>query len=298
MSKLFTALLVLAITGCVGADPVAQPSGQEREIAAEIARLGSSSKGECTAAVKALIKIGKPAAPALARTLSDPRNDVRTFAAEALRSIFSSGPASAPNCHEKTYWEQRIAQLKGGMTLDEALELLLPDLSPADRRKTCEGGAWSGGSGTSIYRLDDYWTVHLYLVDFEHQKLHEHAPDLKRLVRKVWVVQPAGYTGLWVTWHVNGQEAHEIQYRNGRYDGTFTAFHDDGSKCYEQHYTAGVCHGPDTGWHRNGKKAYEGQYEHDKQVGTWRWWNENGQIESTKEYGAEHPRTHETTPAL
>ena len=118
---------------------------------------------------------------------------------------------------------------------------------------------------------------------------HEHAPDLFRSVRQAWVAPSAKYMGMWVTWHVNGQKANEIQYRNGQYDGTFTAFYDDGSRCYQQHFTLGICHGTDTGWHRNGKRAYEGQYEHDKQAGTWRWWNENGQIESVKEYEAGAP---------
>jgi hypothetical protein len=103
-------------------------------------------------------------------------------------------------------------------------------------------------------------------------------------VRQVWVAPPAGYTGSWVTWHVNGQKAHGIQYRNGKYDGWAIALYDDGSKCYQQHYANGVCYGSDTGWHRNGQKAYEGQYENDNHVGTWRWWKDNGEIESVQEY--------------
>lgn len=229
---------------------------------------------------------GLPDAATLIKDLSDPRSDVRASAAEALRSLLAADPASAPNCHKKAYWEKRVAQLKAGMTLEDALKLLLPELSPSERRKTCQGGPWSGASGSSVVRLDDYWTVTLYLVDFEHQKLHEHAPDLNRAVRPVWVEAPKGYTGVWVTWYVNGQKSHEIQYRDGQYDGPFTAFHDDGSKSYEQHYSLGVCRGTDTGWHRNGKKAYEGQYEHGEQTGTWRWWNDNGQIESTRKYKA------------
>jgi cytochrome c5 len=259
-------------------------TGQGTRIVDEIARLGSPSKPECAAAVKALVTIGKPAAPALVAALSDPRNDVRAFSAEALRLIIAADPANAPNYHDEAYWTQRVARLEAGMMLDHALELLLPELTPAERQKRGEGGAWSGGSGTSTYRLDDYWAVHLYLMDFGKEKLHEHVPDLFRSVRRVWVAPPDGYTGKWVTWHVNGQKANDIQYRNGQYDGKFTAFYDNGSKCFQQHYTQHVCHGTDTGWHRDGKRAYEGRYEHGKQVGTWRWWNENGQIESVKEY--------------
>ena len=237
MSRLVAALLVLAITGCLGAEPVAQPADQEREIAVEIARLGSSSKGDCAAAVKALIKIGKPASPALVKVLSDPRNDVRAFAAEALRSILSSDPTSAPNCHEKAFWEQRIARLKAGMTLNEALELLLPELSPAERRKTCQGMACGGGGCTGTYRLDDCWMIviysfddrrsrtprtdrkglqHDFTADLEQWKLGSTPSVLEPSFRQVWVKPPAGYTGPWVTWHVNGQKANEIQYSNGQ----------------------------------------------------------------------------------
>ncbi len=168
--------------------------------------------------------------------------------------------------------------------MDDALKLLLPELSPAERQERCEGGDWSGHSGSSAYRLDDYWVVRLYLIDHDNKKLHNHAPDLIQSVLSVWIAPPAKYTGEWVTWHVNGQKAHEIQYRDGKYDGTFTAFHDDGSKSYQQHYTAGICHGSDTGWHRNGKISYEAQYDHGKQVGTWRWWDENGRETSVQEW--------------
>ncbi len=264
----------------------AAPHQKESEITVEIARLGSSSKSECAAAVQALIKAGKPAVPALIKVLSDPRNDVRALAAEALRSILVADPAAAPNYHEKEYWKQRISQLKAGMPLAKVLQILLPDLSPDERKQREEGSDWSGGSGTSNYRLDDYWAVWLYLVDFNQVKLHEHPPDLFRSVRKVWVAPPANYTGQWVTWHVNGRKAHEIQYRNGQYDGTFTSFHADGSRSVQQHYIKGVCHGTDTGWHRNGKKSYKGRYEDGKQVGTWTWWDENGQVRSVQEFKA------------
>ena len=282
------AMLMLALptfrVAAVGAeeDKPAARSG----IAVETARLGSSNKGERAVAVKALVKLGTPAAPALIKLLSDPRNEVRAAAAEALRSILAADPAGAPNYHKKAYWQSRIAQLKAGLTLDEALKLLLPASSPAERRKACQGQDWSGGTGAGLYRLDDYWVVALYLVDFDHKKLHQHAPDLSRSARQVWVAPVAAYTGVWVTWHVNGQKANEIQYRNGKYDGTFTSFYDNGSPCVRQHYKAGVCAGTDMGWCRSGNKRYEGSYKDGEQTGTWRFWKENGQVESVTEYGS------------
>jgi hypothetical protein len=306
MGKHYVSLLAAAIVGshvvlvgtpkpdfaavtAPGAEPTTQPTDQDGRISVEIARLGSSNKNQCIAAVKALVKIGKPAAPALVKSLSDPRNDVRAFAAEALRPILAAEPTSAPNYHKKAYWERRVAQLKAGMTLDEALKFLLPERSPAQRRETCEGIAGGGGSSFSCYRLDDYWIVRLDFLDSGEKpldKLRERGAELFTEVCEVGVAPPVGYTGVWVTWHVNGQKADEIQYRNGRYDGTFASFDDDGAKCVEQHYTMGVAHGTAMGWHRNGNKAYEGQCERGKQTGTWRWWNENGQIKSIQEYKA------------
>jgi hypothetical protein len=277
------------------------PAGQEEGIVAEVARLESPNEKERAEAVKALVKIGKPAVPALIKVLSNPRNDVRASAAEALRSILASDPTSAPNYHEKAYWEQRLTQLKAGMSLDEAIAVLLPELSPAERRKSRQMVFGSGGGSTSVFRLDDYWAIVMYSwrnlskmphreglwydhAEFEENKLSPTPPVLNQRVRQVCVAPPTRYTGSWVTWYVNGQKADEGQYRNGRHDGIFTAFYDDGHKCYEQHYTEGVCHGTAAGWHRNGRKAYEGQYENDKQVGTWRSWKDNGEVQSIKEY--------------
>ena len=109
--RIASSLLILAIVAPALADdktPKTRPTDQQRKIALEIARLGNSNNTECTAAVRALVKIGKPAAPALVKALSDPRNDVRAFAAKALRPILAADPTSAPNYHNKAYWKQRL----------------------------------------------------------------------------------------------------------------------------------------------------------------------------------------------
>ena len=50
----------------------------------EIAHLGNPNKSESAAAVKALVKIGKPAVPALIKVLSDSRSDVRNTSRRAF----------------------------------------------------------------------------------------------------------------------------------------------------------------------------------------------------------------------
>ena len=235
------------------------------------------------AAVAALTKVGTPAAPALVRSLGDPGNDVRAAAAQALRAVLAADPAGAPNYHDRAFWERRIADVAVGTAIDDALRLLLPDATPDERTAALQAGAWSGQSGFSIVRLDDYWVVTLPLVDAGREKVGQ-PPVLKASVRPVWVQPPEKHTGAWATWFVNGRKAHEVEYRDGRYDGTFTAFHDDGSRNYEQHYRAGVCDGPDTGWYRGGAKMYEAQYKADKQDGVWRHWYPDGTPQLVREY--------------
>ena len=104
---------------------------------------------------------------------------MRASAAEALRSILAADPAAAPNWHSEAFWKQRIAELKGGMPLDEALKMLLPELSPAEREKTRTTSFDTGGrSGFNSYQLDDYWSVGLYLLD---GKLRDYGPNLAQV---------------------------------------------------------------------------------------------------------------------
>ena len=256
---------------------------EQASIAADITRLADAGGTVRAAAVTAMTKIGTPAAPALVRSLGDPANDIRAAAAEALRGVLAADPAGAPNFHDRAFWEKRIADVAVGTAVDDALRLLLPDATPEERKAALQEGAWSGQSGFSIVRLDDYWIVTLPLVDAGREKVGQ-PPVLKPSVRSVWVQPPEKYTGPWVTWFVNGQKAHEVQYRNGVYHGTFTAFHDDGSKSYEQHYRNGTCDGADTGWYRGGRKMYDARYKDGKQDGRWEHWFPDGKPQMLREY--------------
>ena len=219
----------------------------------------------------------------LVAKLKDPSNEVREKAAASLRPLLAADPASAPNWHEQAFWAERIEATKSDMPLNDALAVLLPDSSPKERQKQLLGSDWSGGTGTSMYQLDDYWRVHLQLRDHDQPILLER-PQLFASVRQQWVEPPKNFTGTWTTWHVNGQRANEIQYRDGKYHGTFTSFHDNGAKLNVQHYEDGHCDGADVGWYKSGQKMYEGQYKNDKQNGTWRHWHENGQLSTELTY--------------
>ena len=227
----------------------------------------------------------KPTLSKLVKDLSDRSNDVRADAAAALRQALAADPAAAPNCHDKDYWERRVAEAKPGLTLKDALNILLPDLTDKQRQQAAEMGMGTGPSSFTMYRLDDYWRAELRTSNAAPEMLLQ-PPKLERSTRQIWVEPPAKYTGTWGTWYVNGQKAHEIQYANGKYDGTFTSFNDDGSRCFEQHYKKNVIEGADTGWYRSGAKSYEGQHKAGRQVGTWRWFSEDGRVTSIQEHGA------------
>ena len=213
--------------------------------------------------------------------LAAPDPNMRAASASAVRDFILKNPDSVPNRQGKSYWEERLAKIRPGMTQDAVIQLLYPNHAWPFPPSKVMRGVWSGQSGTATYRLDGYWTATIYLIKPESPEVSR-APVLNEEVQAVWIVPQKDFTGTWTTYYVNGQKAHEIEYRAGKYDGTFTAFHDDGSKSCEQHYAAGVAHGTDTGWHRNGQKSYEGAYENGKQVGTWRWWDATGKLTSEK----------------
>ena len=144
-------------------------------------------------------KLTKSAVRDLVEALGDPSNEVRAQAAEALRPLLAADPSIRTNWHDKSFWTQRIEKTKPDTTLDDALAILLPELSAAERKKRNEGGEWSGGTGFEVCRLDDYWWAGFQLKDFDKKLLIER-PKLEPHVQQVWVKPPDHFTGLWVTW--------------------------------------------------------------------------------------------------
>lgn len=285
-SIVLVGLLLAGFDGAIGADEEANPSERNDAIIAEIARLGDPKLPDKAPAVNALVKFGAPALPALVTALGDPRNEVRSFAAEAIRMLLAPDPTIAPSYHDKAYWEKRVIALKVGMLQDEALELLFPDVAADARQKQLGFGAFGGGSGNISCRLDDYWAVSLVLTSNREKRYFlAEVPEPVRSVRDVWNYGiPRDFTGVWTSWYVNGRKAHEIQCLNGKKHGASTSYFENGAKIVEQHSVNGECHGADTGWHRNGQKAYEGQYRHGKYWGTWTHWTETGDVQSVRQY--------------
>lgn len=206
--------------------------------------------------------------------LSSPDVGQRLSAAEELRRLLVGDFNATTDNRGRQYWEERLNLVKPGMTHEAVLRVL----PPVDKNMS---GAGSGQTHNKSWRLDDYWVV---IVHYNNPDVvHEMRPSLSRRVRAVWVAPPADFSGKWTTWHVNGQLAHEIDYKDGKYHGAYLAFHDNGRRAYEQHYLHGICKGTDRGWYPDGSKSYEGQYLDDKQTGTWTHWYQDGRLQSRYE---------------
>ncbi len=209
----------------------------------------------------------------LVAKLGDTDGNVRADAAAELRLLADDFNARTDN-HGRLYWEERLRQVKPGMKHEEVLRIL----PPVDENVA---GAWSGGTGFQQWWLDDYWVVS---VSYYYPGIvHDMRPTLRRRARQVAAALPEGFTGTWTTWHVNGQKAYEIEYKDGKRNGALISFHDNGRKSFEQYYVEGTCSGSDRGWCADGSKMYEGQYVSGQRDGTWTHWYQDGRLQSREE---------------
>ena len=206
--------------------------------------------------------IGSPA-----DDLASPAQEVRDAAAKILRSSYTTP--------SRTNWESVVNSITNGMTKTNLLELLSP------YHVTPMWGMGSGGSHSQSYRLDDAWMLDCW---FRNQGDILIERTLSPSLRNAWVPPPTNFTGIWITYFVNGQKSHQIHYDNGKYHGELIAYIPDGSKCYVQHYNHHVAEGADTGYFASGRTNYHGVYKSDKQVGIWIRYNEDGSVKSTKDY--------------
>lgn len=206
-----------------------------------------------------------PHIEALVTKLASPSQVERDEAAKQLRDVFEPAP-------RKT-WEPLVAELKPGISKKEMLAKLKPE-----QRKS-EGGIGSGGSHMEQYRLDHTWQIRCWFHN-EGNILRE--VELMERLRYVWVDPPPEFTGEWITYFVNGQPSHIIEYQSGRYHGTFTANYSTGSKSYVQHYGPDGADGEDTGYYPNGKVSYRGNYAKGKPIGVWTWYDEDGKVTNTR----------------
>lgn len=138
------------------------------------------------------------------------------------------------------------------------------------------------------YRVDDLWVVRCSFTNAVAGK-SEGGLSEARLVEQMnqaYVDPPADFTGVWVTYWMNGQVSYERHYQNGLLEGVNTGFYPNGAKSIVISYHNGVPDGEDTGFYPSGTIQYKGQYRAGKEVGHWIWYGENGAIETERDYDA------------
>jgi hypothetical protein len=199
--------------------------------------------------------------------LASPLQETRDAAAKMLRTTYI--PIS------RTNWDSVVASIKTGDKKTNVLELLRPF------KVTLQGGFGGGGTYSESYRLDDNWLLTCWYLNKDDSLIDK---NLSPSLRFAWVGPPASFSGVWITYYVNGQKSNEINYKDGSYSGECISFNPDGSKCVVQHYNHQIAEGADTGYFPSGKIKYQGQYRTNAQVGTWIWYNEDGTTNSIKDY--------------
>jgi len=203
--------------------------------------------------------------------LSSPDPAVRDAAAAAIRKAIAANPSAAGDRGE-AFWKAKLATIKLGITREQ-LDAILPNQGE---------GTMGGNSGeTTNLRVDDYWTVSAH---FDRSQLLRELSALTRSVRVVWVQPPAGFSGKWTGYFVNGIAARVIVYTAaGKYE-RFTSYYDNGQLTYEQRYVNGEIDGPELGFHRDGRSAYDIHHAAGKNAGHWVHWYPDGKMQSEERY--------------
>lgn len=209
----------------------------------------------------------------LVALLSDPDGETRAAAAAELRQLIAANPEAKTNNHGEEYWKKQLESVTAGTKYSEVIKSL-----PAYGKERSED--WSGRSGNARWRLDHYWTVTIH---YRNPDTVIKRPTLENKAMRIWVDAAADFTGTWVTWHVNGQKSHEIEYKNGKFHGSFFVFYDNGQKFHQQYYINGVCSGSASVWYPDGSKKCQGNYTHGKKTGTWIYWNEDGSVDTVEQ---------------
>jgi len=198
--------------------------------------------------------------------------EIRDAAAKTLRSSYT--PTG------RTNWDTVLVKLKKGDTKKTLFDLF-PPFGPEQ-----ESFLDDSTSTTATYRLDDRW-----ILITQWKKVDLRDPTKDKLLafqsveqlRQIWVTPPRNYSGIWVTYFINGQTASVINYKDGKYFGENTTYRSDGSKASVQRYEANG-DSEEIGYYPSGKMAYKGSYVKGMRSGTWITYNEDGSVKTKAQY--------------
>ena len=131
---------------------------------------------------------------------ASPDQGIRDKAAAELRITFKDTP--------EIKWNLTVDKIKKGQPKKEILDFLRSfDVKG-------EGGAGSGQSHFQSYRLDDEWIL---ICRFQNDGDVLIDRKLERSLRHVWIAPAKDFSGLWVTYFVNGHKSHPINFRDGQF---------------------------------------------------------------------------------
>jgi antitoxin component YwqK of YwqJK toxin-antitoxin module len=84
-------------------------------------------------------------------------------------------------------------------------------------------------------------------------------------------------TGLYQSWHENGEKWVECTYVNGKLEGLYQRWYENGQKLDECTYVNGQREGLYQRWYENGQTFTECTFVNGRKDGLYHHWNENGQ---------------------
>jgi hypothetical protein len=180
----------------------------------------------------------------------------------------------------KKEWATRLSWVQPGMGLKDVETKLEKVLGQKIKGMMADCG---GGTCSQSYRLDGCYIFTIWCDDrqSDHKIISSEIVDQ---IEYKWVEPPPKFSGVWITYYVNGQKSHEINYKDGKYNGRFTSFRADSSKAVIQHYADNIAEGEDTGYFPSGRIMYRGVYKAGVQVGMWTWYNEDGTVQPTQDH--------------
>jgi hypothetical protein len=197
--------------------------------------------------------------------LASPSQETRDAAAKVLRETTKKEP--------KKEWEALKGAIREGNTRADILNVLRP------REGTFELKIGRGDTDADMFRLDDHWVLWCTYRKKEEKLIRL---DLVQQPIHVPVFPPAGFTGLWTTYYVNGQRSEETPYVDGKCSGTSTSFHSDGAILSVKNWVEGQLDGEMLGFSPSGKIRQRSQFRAGKPVGTWTSYREDGTVETTE----------------
>jgi len=205
----------------------------------------------------------------------------------------------------RTNGDKLMAQLHLGMSESEVAKLLT------------FAGATNESVGTirdeivKTYRVDDLWVIRCWFTNtvttnvvatnaatksvmarnaatanIPAKKSENGLAEVKLLeqMNQAYIDPPGDFTGVWLTYWMNGVVSYERNFRNGLLDGVTTGFYPNGMASIVISYRNGVPDGDDIGYFLSGSVQYKGQYRAGQEVGRWFWYHEDGSLETERDF--------------